>query len=176
MAHAPFFEAFDAMLQSRYPSLSVSSVLATTLRIHPYELHALLLLCSGSFAVIGSIEGPDSDSEDEDGRFMWFNVVVANTLADLEVAAVELIVSMNTARVDVTQMPWYLDDDGALKIWFCDEGVTPVGKIRIEDAFLPSVHDSASWQSSFTQQYLIVAAYVSWVPFDTESVSGHEES
>ena len=107
---------------------------------------------------------------------MWFNVVVANTLADLEVAAVELIVSLNTARVDVTQMPWYLDDDGALKICFCDEGVTPVGKVRIEDAFLPSVHDSASWQSAFTQQYLIVAAYLPWAPFDTESVSGHEES
>ena len=68
VAHAPFFEAFDAMLQSRSPSLSVSSVLATTLRIHPYELHALLLLCSGSFAFIGSMEAPDSDSEDEDGN------------------------------------------------------------------------------------------------------------
>ena len=176
VAHAPFFHALDAMLHIRHPTLSVSTVLAATLSIHPYEIHALLLVRSGDFAFLGSMEFPDSDSEDEDGLTMCCNVVVAHTLSDLEEAAVEFVASLNTTQMDVTLMPWHVDENGALKIYFCDEGVSSHRDVHIQDAFLPLCEDAASWQSAFTLQYLRVAGYVPMTTPETLLNSGNAGS
>jgi len=162
VAHAPFFHALDTMLHIGYPTHSVSAVLATTFSIHPYRIHALLLLSSGDFAFIGSMELPGSDSDSEDNEFINMGcnvVVVAHTLSHLERVAVEFVVSLNITYKDVTLMPWHVDDNGVLQIYFCDDEVCTHRNVHIQDAFLPLCEDTAAWRSNFTQQYLHVAGY-----------------
>jgi len=159
VAHAPFFDALDTMLHIGYPTQSVSAVLAATFSIHPYRIHALLLLSSGDFAFIGCMELPDSDSEENDFLNMGCNVVVAHTLSHLEQIAVEFVVSFNTTQRDVILMPWYVDQNGVLKVYFCNDEVCTHRDVHIQDAFLPLCEDTAAWRSHFTQQYLRVAGY-----------------
>ena len=152
VAHAPFFQALDAMLHIRYPTLFVNSVLAATMSIHPYEIHALLLLRSGDFAFVGSMEFADSNFENENVLTMCCNVVVAHTLSELENNAIQFIMALNTTQRDVKLMPWYIDRNGGLKIYFCDEGVCSHRIVHIQDAFLPLIAEAMAWQSFFTRQ------------------------
>jgi len=125
--------------------------------MHPYVINVLLLLSSGAFAFLGAVEIPESDSDEEDGSCMLFNVVVATTLCDLEEKAVELIASASTSRIDVRSSPWYLDKDGALKIYFCYRGASTEKYIHTQDPFLPLAEDLQSWRSSFTEEYFCAA-------------------
>jgi len=158
-AHEPFYAALDEMVHTRYPALSVCTVLATTLSIHPYEIHALLLLSFGFFAFVGSTKCCDADSGAEESMRMICNIIAARSLLELEDEAIGAIASRECTHIDVPLSPWYLDEDGSLKICFCYEGMCTQNYVYIEDAFLPWRNDAASWRSPFTHQYLRVASY-----------------
>ena len=153
VAHEPFFYALDAMLAAHYAECTVRSVLATSIRMHPYVINVLLFLSSGAFAFLGAVEIPESDSDEEEGSCMRFNVVVATTLHDLEEKAVQLIASSSTSSIDVRLKPWYLDNEGALQIYLCYIGANTQKYIHTQDPFLPLAEDLLSWRSAFTEEY-----------------------
>jgi len=141
------------MLHVRHPSWSVRTILATSVRIHPYDINALVLLSSGTFAFVGAMQIPDSESEEENGNITLFNVVAATSLLHLEKKAVQLIVSRGTARDNVRARPWYLGKDGMLRIFFCHRGLSSDRCVDIPDPFLPLAGDLSTWRSAFTRHY-----------------------
>ena len=90
---------------------------------------------------------------------MICNIIAARSLLELEDEAIGAIASRESTHIDVPLSPWYLDEDGSLKICFCYEGMRTQNYVYIEDAFLPWKNDVASWRSAFTRQYLCVASY-----------------
>jgi len=125
--------------------------------MHPYVINVLLFLSSGAFAFLGAVEIPESDSDEEEGSCMRFNVVVATTLHDLEEKAVQLIASSSTSSIDVRLKPWYLDNEGALQIYLCYIGANTQKYIHTQDPFLPLAEDLLSWRSAFTEEYFCSA-------------------
>ena len=122
VAHSTFVEALDAMLATREPCEHVSSVLAMTVSTYPYEIHALLMLRSGSFAFVGAMESTDAEpgTSDETRVALCCNVVIGTTLVALENAAVDRIDSLDVCEMEAMLMPWHVDQDGKLNIYFYD--------------------------------------------------------
>jgi len=141
------------MLHVRHPSWSVRTILATSVRVHPYDINALVLLSSGTFAFVGAMQIPESDSEEENGNITLFNVVAATSLLHLEEKAVQLIVSGRTTRDSVRARPWYLGKDAVLRIFFCHRGLSFDKCVDIPDPFLPLASNLSMWQSDFTRHY-----------------------
>ena len=179
--HEPFFKAVNDMIGTRIDDDPVASVLATSIEVGNVGLHslnALVLLKSGAFAFVGSLNSEDNDLLETDLYDMFVNVVAASSLQGVAAQA-SGFVATHMSRCEYVlnhcnyaeEMPWYVEDHHShgdiahkehftsfprLVIYFCDQGMLGGSSdIVIRDALLPSEDDEElAWDGAFTRAYL----------------------
>ena len=150
------------MLETHDVRDEVASVLAVTIEVENHSIDALLLLVSGRFAFLGSLEYPNEELQRTPRFEMGVNVVVASTLQGVEAEAARFVASKTNAPGDVEAMPWHVADFGVRKtrpsprlvIYFCEQGILSERCAIVDDALLPEETDFEQWGRSFTQAYL----------------------
>jgi len=100
-------------------------------------VHCVVVLSSGCVAFVGTLKGPD-DNVDARLAEIFFNVVVANTMTKAVQAATELILQHNLFSIagQFSELSPWANDEGALRISFCDQDFRTGHFLIIPDPFV----------------------------------------